>query len=266
MVGDHFDRTPRKEPDVRLYVFVLHAVLCLCSDVHAGSERLQMTQNRIPDGLRSGPQRVLALGPEEPGRFSRSSFKRGHQGPFLVPVFPFLPLRHFRIVYLPLPMAADICLAGLPPALMGVQVREELGSIPYLQTLTEGTRAQQPASLPDASGAATREPLQPDTYLYLRPPTNRLASVGPSQEGNVQDENDISNNDAAATISPHPVVGTYPPPPHTLALLELALESKGLRRLRMASAFLTLFLAGWKLVQVPDLPMYCVKSRPRRSR
>ncbi|PIL37379.1 MFS general substrate transporter [Ganoderma sinense ZZ0214-1] len=138
-------------------------------------------------------------------------------------------------------MTADIRLVGLPSVLLSVPVQEEhLGSVIYHESLlTEDTHVQQQASV---SGAATHEILQPDAHLTLRPPISRLATDGMLQEDEARDEKDSASISAA----PHPAVGlAYPPTLLAQAPPESVLESKGLRRLQMASSFLTLLLAGW---------------------
>lgn len=149
-------------------------------------------------------------------------------------------------------MASDISPSGFPSALMKVPVQEEnIGSIAYRQPLTEDMHVQQLASVPEASGAATRDPLQRDAHLTLRPPTNKQATVESIHDDNAWDEDNTDGRPSAAHVPPQLAVDlTYPPTPVTDIPAEPNLESMGLRHLRMASCFLTQFLAGWKSVQV----------------
>ena len=95
-----------------------------------------------------------------------------------------------------------------------------------------------------------------DVHIAHRPTLNRLDSEQTAiglAEGKTQDGNVPGDNDPGVCATPEAAVGmTYPPTLQSyIALAEPSLESSGLRRLRMASSFLILFLAGWKSVGFP---------------
>ena len=153
-------------------------------------------------------------------------------------------------------MAVDIRLSGLPPALIGVPSQERPLTSGNDVAYPEDTIAQQHALVADASGADMSNALGQDVHIAHRPTLNRLDSEQTAiglAEGKTQDGNVPGDNDPGVCATPEAAVGmTYPPTLQSdIALAEPSLESPGLRRLRMASSFLILFLAGWKSVGFP---------------
>lgn len=95
-----------------------------------------------------------------------------------------------------------------------------------------------------------------DNQLSLRPPFIRQDSArsvitvhtATESNGPIGDKKDVAEKSDIEGGKPTDEATSYPPAGSS-EVSQIALqESKGLRRLRMGSAFITLFLAGWKSV------------------
>ena len=106
----------------------------------------------------------------------------------------------------------------------------------------------------EASGAAHGF-LEAEAHLSLRPPFARLDSAQTVVERGDEGKETIDNIPSDTEVVPAPAQPEHPMSyPPTVAVVvpspETIPESTGLRRLRMFSSFVTLFLAGWKSVQL----------------